>query len=180
MHDDEWSRILGVPTQELQHRFDIELPESVKQLLSYARTFLEFCSYQALYLITTTRPDYLADKDFRRFTYDIMLAWDSPSPSPTPSLEIDSPHQVSLSIIIAYLTSNHFTLYTTMLYSFLMLSQLCFSSLLFNCRKLPLPHSVTMKKRTTMAGHFFIPIPQIWLFRFLFFNVFLSCFFIYK
>ncbi|KDP45153.1 hypothetical protein JCGZ_15018 [Jatropha curcas] len=72
------SRILGVPTHELQHHFDIELPESVKQLFSYARNFLEFCSYQALNWVTR-RPDYLSDKEFRRLTYDMMLAWESPS-----------------------------------------------------------------------------------------------------
>lgn len=77
------SKILGVPTHELQHHFDIELPESVKQLFTYARNFLEFCSYQALNCVTR-RPDYLSDKDFRRLTYDMMLAWEAPS------VEIDS------------------------------------------------------------------------------------------
>ncbi|KAF2302342.1 hypothetical protein GH714_034157 [Hevea brasiliensis] len=71
------SKILGVPTHELQHHFDIELPESVKQLFTYARNFLEFCSYQALNSVTR-RPDYLSDKDFRRLTYDMMLAWEAP------------------------------------------------------------------------------------------------------
>ncbi|KAF2312316.1 hypothetical protein GH714_034189 [Hevea brasiliensis] len=70
------SKILGVPTHELQHHFDIELPESVKQLFTYARN-LEFCSYQALNSVTR-RPDYLSDKDFRRLTYDMMLAWEAP------------------------------------------------------------------------------------------------------
>ncbi|KAI9168667.1 hypothetical protein LWI28_000205 [Acer negundo] len=36
------SKILKVPSEELQHRFDIELPESVKQLFTYARNFVEF------------------------------------------------------------------------------------------------------------------------------------------
>ncbi|TYG74449.1 hypothetical protein ES288_D04G183600v1 [Gossypium darwinii] len=71
------SKILKVPAEELQHRFDIELPESVKQLFTYARNFLEFCSYQALYKVSRS-PDYLSDPDFRRLTYEMMLAWEAP------------------------------------------------------------------------------------------------------
>lgn len=72
------SKILKVPTQELQHHFDIELPESVKQLFTYARNFLEFCSFQAIHQLMR-HPDYLSDPEFRRLTYDMMLAWESPS-----------------------------------------------------------------------------------------------------
>ncbi|XWS39627.1 hypothetical protein CRYUN_Cryun18bG0071300 [Craigia yunnanensis] len=71
------SKILKIPTEELQHRFDIELPESVKQLFTYARNFLEFCSYQALYKVSRN-PDYLSDPEFRRLTYEMMLAWEAP------------------------------------------------------------------------------------------------------
>ncbi|KAE8686838.1 Serine/threonine-protein phosphatase 6 catalytic subunit [Hibiscus syriacus] len=70
-------KILKIPSEELQHRFDIELPESVKQLFTYARNFLEFCSYQALHKVSRN-PDYLSDADFRRLTYDMMLAWEAP------------------------------------------------------------------------------------------------------
>ncbi|OMO62315.1 hypothetical protein COLO4_33140 [Corchorus olitorius] len=71
------SKILKIPTEELQHRFDIELPETVKQLFTYARNFLEFCSYQALNK-ATRNPDYLSDPEFRRLTYEMMLAWEAP------------------------------------------------------------------------------------------------------
>ncbi|XVE66417.1 hypothetical protein DITRI_Ditri08aG0078700 [Diplodiscus trichospermus] len=71
------SKILKIPTEELQHRFDIELPESVKQLFTYARNFLEFCSYQALQKVSRN-PDYLSDPEFRRLTYEMMLAWEAP------------------------------------------------------------------------------------------------------
>ncbi|KAM5566341.1 hypothetical protein ABKV19_014829 [Rosa sericea] len=71
------SKILRIPTEELQHHFDTQLPESVKELLTYARNFLEFCSYQALHVVSS-RPDYLSDKDFRHMTFDMMLAWESP------------------------------------------------------------------------------------------------------
>ncbi|KAK9935792.1 hypothetical protein M0R45_022876 [Rubus argutus] len=71
------SKILRIPTEELQHHFDTQLPESVKELLTYARNFLEFCSYQTLHVVSS-RPDYLSDKEFRRMTFDMMLAWESP------------------------------------------------------------------------------------------------------
>ncbi|KAK7390763.1 hypothetical protein VNO78_18826 [Psophocarpus tetragonolobus] len=72
------SKILGMSTQELQHCFDSELPLAVKELLTYARHLLEFCSYKALHKISTNL-DYLNDKEFRRLTFDMMLAWEAPS-----------------------------------------------------------------------------------------------------
>ncbi|XP_017230652.1 uncharacterized protein LOC108205272 [Daucus carota subsp. sativus] len=71
--------ILQKPTEELQHCFDTKYPDIVKESLIYARSLLEFCSYQALHIMTR-RPNYLADKDFRRLTFDMMLAWEGPSP----------------------------------------------------------------------------------------------------
>ncbi|XP_062108005.1 uncharacterized protein LOC133818908 [Humulus lupulus] len=71
------SRILQIPTEELQHHFGAEPPENVKELPTYARNFLEFCSYQALQTMTR-RSDYLSDKEFRRLTFDMMLAWEDP------------------------------------------------------------------------------------------------------
>lgn len=70
--------ILKIPTQDLQHRFDVELPESVKQLLTYARNFLEFCSFQALHQVMK-QPNYLSDQEFRQLMFDMMLAWETPS-----------------------------------------------------------------------------------------------------
>lgn len=64
--------------QELQHAFDSELPLGVKELLTYARNLLELCSYKALHKLSAT-PDYLNDKEFRRLTFDMMLAWEEPS-----------------------------------------------------------------------------------------------------
>ncbi|XP_074344863.1 uncharacterized protein LOC141683948 isoform X2 [Apium graveolens] len=72
------SKILQKPTEDLQHCFDTEHPDIVKESLIYARSLVEFCSYQALHVMTR-RPNYLADKDFRRLTFDMMLAWDVPS-----------------------------------------------------------------------------------------------------
>ncbi|XP_044487920.1 uncharacterized protein LOC123212791 isoform X2 [Mangifera indica] len=72
------SKILKISTEELQHRYDIELPESVKQLLTYALHFVEFCSFQTLNVMCRT-PDYLSDPNFRRLMFDMMLAWEAPS-----------------------------------------------------------------------------------------------------
>ncbi|GKV11087.1 hypothetical protein SLEP1_g22372 [Rubroshorea leprosula] len=72
------SKILRIPTEELQHYFDIELPESVRQLFTYTRNFLEYFSFQALHQITR-RLDHLSDPEFRQLTYDMMLAWEAPS-----------------------------------------------------------------------------------------------------
>ncbi|KAL2323923.1 hypothetical protein Fmac_022981 [Flemingia macrophylla] len=72
------SKILGTSMQELQHCFDSELPLGVKELLTYARQLLEFCSYKALHKLSKNS-DCLHDKDFRRLTFDMMLAWEAPS-----------------------------------------------------------------------------------------------------
>ncbi|KAJ6349697.1 hypothetical protein OIU78_006000 [Salix suchowensis] len=73
------AKILAVSVQELQRRFDAEHEADSQQLVKHTRIFLEFCCYQALHHVITNRSDYLSDKDFRRFTYDMMLAWDSPT-----------------------------------------------------------------------------------------------------
>ena len=69
-------RILQISAEELQQRFDLELPDKVRQPSNYARNFLEFCSFQTIHL-SSVRPDYLSDKDFRHLMYDMMLAWES-------------------------------------------------------------------------------------------------------
>ncbi|PIN25324.1 hypothetical protein CDL12_01936 [Handroanthus impetiginosus] len=71
------SKILGKSNKELQDEFDVELPDILKQPPFYARNFLEFCSYKALYL-ATKRPNYLNDKEFRQLTFDMMIAWEFP------------------------------------------------------------------------------------------------------
>lgn len=70
-------RILQVEIEELQHRFDSDVLDDVKQPLVFARNFLEFCSFQALQ-VATIRPDYLSDKDIRGLMFDMMLAWEVP------------------------------------------------------------------------------------------------------
>lgn len=72
-----YCRILQIPTEELQHQFGTPIPEKITELLTYARNFLEFCSYKALDVVTRS-PNYLSDKEFRRLTFDMMLAWEAP------------------------------------------------------------------------------------------------------
>lgn len=70
-------RILSISTKELQTLFDVELPNNLRQPPSYARNFLEFCSFKALHL-AITRPNYLIDKEFCHLTFDMMVAWEDP------------------------------------------------------------------------------------------------------
>ncbi|GMH12482.1 hypothetical protein Nepgr_014323 [Nepenthes gracilis] len=71
------STILKISTEQLQNCFDVEMPDSIKQSMAYARNLLEFCSYKALNVVTT-QSDYLGNKEFRRLIYDMMLAWETP------------------------------------------------------------------------------------------------------
>lgn len=70
-------RILKKPTEELKFDFDLEHTDTVKQPSLYARCLMEFCSFKALHL-AMSRPNFLADKDFSRLTFDMMLAWEEP------------------------------------------------------------------------------------------------------
>ncbi|KAF4361101.1 hypothetical protein F8388_021061 [Cannabis sativa] len=85
------SRILQIPTEELQHHFGTEPPENAKELQTYARHFLEFCSYQALQIVSK-RSDYLSDKEFRRLTFDMMLAWEDPVVKSKPVQKVRQPN----------------------------------------------------------------------------------------
>ncbi|KAG9442009.1 hypothetical protein H6P81_017863 [Aristolochia fimbriata] len=71
------SKVLQVSTEELQLRFENELPDHLKNNSTYARNLLEYCCYQTLHVMTQ-RPDYLANKEFRRLSFDMMLAWEVP------------------------------------------------------------------------------------------------------
>ncbi|KAF6150693.1 hypothetical protein GIB67_020776 [Kingdonia uniflora] len=71
------SMILDRQTEELQCSFESEMLESVKQPEVYARNLLEYGSYQALQVVNQ-RSDFLSDKEIRRLTYDMMIAWESP------------------------------------------------------------------------------------------------------
>ncbi|XP_022957240.1 uncharacterized protein LOC111458683 isoform X1 [Cucurbita moschata] len=82
------SKILQTSIEEMQHIFDSEQPEANKEPETYSRSLLEFCSYQTLYSMNR-RTDYLSDKDFRRLTYDMMLAWECPGSETEPLPQVD-------------------------------------------------------------------------------------------
>lgn len=65
---------------DLQNDFDKQASDSIKQPRNYARNFLEYCCFMAL-AQNSQVAGYLADKSFRRLTFDMMLAWEVPSPS---------------------------------------------------------------------------------------------------
>ncbi|XP_038874817.1 uncharacterized protein LOC120067324 isoform X2 [Benincasa hispida] len=82
------SKILQMPTEEMQQLFESELPGMNKEPETYSRCLLEFFSYQTLYSMSR-RPDYLSDKDFRRLAYDMMLAWECPGSESEPLPQFD-------------------------------------------------------------------------------------------
>ncbi|KAF8407806.1 hypothetical protein HHK36_006942 [Tetracentron sinense] len=82
------SRILGISMDELRENFDAEASDSIKHPSCYARNLLESCCFRALGLSTRVT-GHLADKKFRRFTYDMMLAWEAPAAASQPLLNVD-------------------------------------------------------------------------------------------
>ncbi|CAL4945028.1 unnamed protein product [Urochloa decumbens] len=89
------SRILGVSIDDLQNNFDKQASDSVKNPRNYARSFLEYCCFMALAHISQAA-GYLADKSFRRLSFDMMLAWDVPSSSSQLSVKVEVDSTVSL------------------------------------------------------------------------------------
>ncbi|RCV40312.1 hypothetical protein SETIT_9G042500v2 [Setaria italica] len=89
------SRILDVSIVDLQNNFDKQASDSVKNPRNYARNFLEYCCFMALAQISQVA-GYLADKNFRRLSFDMMLAWDAPSSSSQHSVKVEVDSMVSL------------------------------------------------------------------------------------
>ncbi|OEL16903.1 hypothetical protein BAE44_0022075 [Dichanthelium oligosanthes] len=89
------SRILDVSIDDLQNNFDKQASDSVKNPRNYARNFLEYCCFLALAQISQVA-GYLADKSFRRLSFDMMLAWDVPSSSSQLSVKVEVDSTVSL------------------------------------------------------------------------------------
>ena len=83
----EICRILGVSASELQESFNVEAIDSIKGSSNYARNFLEYCSFRAL-AVSTHNTGYLADKRFRRLTFDMMIAWEAPASPSLPELNV--------------------------------------------------------------------------------------------
>lgn len=70
-------RILLVKPEVLQEQFEAEAPASAKTKEDYARNLLEYSCFRAL-SVSAQAEDHLNDKDFRRLSFDMMLAWDAP------------------------------------------------------------------------------------------------------
>lgn len=76
-------RILGISMCQLQENFDVEASESIKHKSQYTRNLLEYCCFRALALSIQSN-GYLGDKEFRRLTFDMMVAWEFPAASSQP------------------------------------------------------------------------------------------------
>ncbi|XVF50575.1 hypothetical protein PTKIN_Ptkin04bG0112200 [Pterospermum kingtungense] len=82
------SKILETSSCELQESFNAEASDAIKHKLWYARNFLEYCCFRALALSTQVM-DHLADKKFRRLTFDMMVAWEAPAASSQSLINLD-------------------------------------------------------------------------------------------
>ncbi|CAE5959671.1 unnamed protein product [Arabidopsis arenosa] len=89
------SKILGVSVSELQDSFKQEASESVKQPSMFPRNFLEYCCFRALALSVGVT-GHLSDKNFRRLTFDMMVAWEVPSAASQTLLSVDEDPTVGL------------------------------------------------------------------------------------
>lgn len=70
-------RILLVRLEDLQEQFEKDAPASAKTADDYARSLLEYICFRTLSVYAQIE-DHLNDKEFRRLTYDMMLAWEAP------------------------------------------------------------------------------------------------------
>lgn len=131
-------RIIRRSTIELQLKFNEDVPDHLRKPATYSRNLLEYCSYQALQLLTKT-PNYLADKKFRRLTYDMMLAWEAPR-----SNELKTKVNVFIVLGLLYWTCYQFFI----IYGDRMISAIT--------------HRRLMMK---MTGRFFTQTPWVWQFR---------------
>ncbi|XP_039032489.1 uncharacterized protein LOC120167582 [Hibiscus syriacus] len=80
------SKILETSSNELLERFNAEASDSIKS--QHARNFLEYCCFRALGLPTQVM-GHLADKKFRRLTFDMMVAWEAPAAAGQYPVDLD-------------------------------------------------------------------------------------------
>ena len=61
---------------------DFELGLKTAAVDNYSRKLVEFCSLQALQIITSHNiGEKISEGSLSRFTFDMMLAWETPTPS---------------------------------------------------------------------------------------------------
>jgi hypothetical protein len=71
-------RILLLQPEELQQHFEEQAPFSARHPSCYAKNLLEYSCFQAL-SVAVQVTDHLNNKEFRRLSFDMMLAWELPS-----------------------------------------------------------------------------------------------------
>ncbi|CAN1156419.1 hypothetical protein LINPERPRIM_LOCUS20191 [Linum perenne] len=89
------SKILGTSPTSLRESFNAEASDSIKHPSHYARNFFEYCCFRTL-AVSIQGTGHLGDKKFRRLAYDMMLAWDIPSPTSEPLANVDDDLTVGL------------------------------------------------------------------------------------
>lgn len=97
--------MLDISTIELRESFEAEAFDSIKHPSCFARNFLEYCCFRAL-ARSTQVTSHLADKKFRRLTFDMMLAWEAPSADSQASLNVSFSGQ-QLSINVSFYRFNY-------------------------------------------------------------------------
>ncbi|KAK8512025.1 hypothetical protein V6N11_058068 [Hibiscus sabdariffa] len=89
------SKILGTTSIELQESFNAEASDSIKHKSRYARNFLEYCCFRTLALSAQVI-GHLADKKFRRLTFDMMVAWEAPAATSQSLINLDDDLSVGM------------------------------------------------------------------------------------
>lgn len=82
------SKILEISVSQLKENFDEEASDSLRQPSHYARNFLEYCCFRALALSVNVN-GYLGDRNFRRLTFDMMVAWEFPAAGSQASISME-------------------------------------------------------------------------------------------
>lgn len=95
------ARILLLSIEDLQLQFDNDISESLKAPPKYARNLLEYSCFRGL-AVSTRVTDYLSDKDFRRLTFEMMLAWETPGAADKPVTMVDTEIAVSREAFVRF------------------------------------------------------------------------------
>lgn len=72
-------RALNTKPESLVKEFESGLKPGVDD---YSRRLVEFCSLKALEPLSCNLSEKINNGEFSRFTYDMMLAWEKPTPLP--------------------------------------------------------------------------------------------------
>ncbi|GAQ78421.1 hypothetical protein KFL_000130030 [Klebsormidium nitens] len=90
------AKILQVGLEELREQFESEASAAAKEPQRFARNFLEYACFKALAVANQGTDPPLRDPGFRRLTYDMMVAWETPKASQKPVTKIENETSVGL------------------------------------------------------------------------------------